>query len=188
MKNREPFHFKKILIVYNFWMIGVNAFLTYHVSQTFGVQECRGHLTGYGVINSFIHVIMYTYYGIASLGPKWQKYLWWKKYFTTMQMVQFIIGLSHCSLIFFYDCKIPKAIAWNLISRNEELLKVSPELMLTKPVLNFYKLNNLCTKLKSELFCIVLKRFRLLTMACTFLDSKAMIFRLSSTRGLKMVN
>ena len=31
---------------------------------------------------------MYTYYGLAALGPAWQKYLWWKKYMTTFQIVR----------------------------------------------------------------------------------------------------
>ena len=39
------------------------------------------------MINSFIHVVMYTYYGIAALGPQYQKYLWWKRYLTIMQLV-----------------------------------------------------------------------------------------------------
>ena len=30
---------------------------------------------------------MYTYYGLAAMGPAWQKYLWWKKYMTTFQIV-----------------------------------------------------------------------------------------------------
>lgn len=38
-------------------------------------------------INSFIHVVMYSYYGLAAFGPHMQKYLWWKKYLTIMQMV-----------------------------------------------------------------------------------------------------
>lgn len=44
-----------------------------------------------GVINSFVHIIMYTYYLLAALLPQYQKYLWWKKYITTLQMVKFII-------------------------------------------------------------------------------------------------
>lgn len=37
--------------------------------------------------NSFIHVLMYTYYGLAALGPHIAKYLWWKKYLTILQLV-----------------------------------------------------------------------------------------------------
>jgi len=46
-----------------------------------------------GTLNAFIHVIMYSYYYLASLGPGVQKYLWWKKYITKMQITQFAIAL-----------------------------------------------------------------------------------------------
>lgn len=46
-------------------------------------------------INSGIHVLMYGYYGLAAFGPKIQKYLWWKKYLTIIQMVQ-----KHSSSLF----------------------------------------------------------------------------------------
>ncbi|KAH9374256.1 hypothetical protein HPB48_005576 [Haemaphysalis longicornis] len=42
-------------------------------------------------LNSFVHVVMYTYYLLANMGPKVRKYLWWKKYLTTLQIVQFVI-------------------------------------------------------------------------------------------------
>nr|CAD7434094.1 unnamed protein product [Timema monikensis] len=48
-----------------------------------------GHGTLLGLINSFVHIIMYSYYLFAGLGPRFQKYLWWKKHLTTMQMVRF---------------------------------------------------------------------------------------------------
>ncbi|XP_054706391.1 elongation of very long chain fatty acids protein 7-like [Uloborus diversus] len=43
-----------------------------------------------GIINGVVHVIMYTYYGLAAAGVK-QEYLWWKKYLTRLQMAQFIV-------------------------------------------------------------------------------------------------
>ena len=39
------------------------------------------------LVNSFIHVVMYSYYALSSLGPHMQKYLWWKKYITKLQLV-----------------------------------------------------------------------------------------------------
>ena len=45
-----------------------------------------GHESFGGFINSIVHVIMYSYYFLAALGPKYQKYLWWKKYLTSLQM------------------------------------------------------------------------------------------------------
>ncbi|CAF1135254.1 unnamed protein product [Rotaria magnacalcarata] len=47
------------------------------------------------IINSFIHVIMYGYYGLSACGPKIQKYLWWKRYITQAQMLQFVAVIIH---------------------------------------------------------------------------------------------
>lgn len=50
-----------------------------------------GHGTFIGVVNSFVHIIMYSYYLLAAMGPQYQKFLWWKKYITNMQMVSTVI-------------------------------------------------------------------------------------------------
>lgn len=41
--------------------------------------------------NAIVHVIMYTYYFLASLGPQYTKYLWWKKHLTKLQIFQFLL-------------------------------------------------------------------------------------------------
>ncbi|XP_050735194.1 elongation of very long chain fatty acids protein 4-like isoform X2 [Eriocheir sinensis] len=41
------------------------------------------------MMNSFVHVVMYAYYGLSALGPSMQKYLWWKKHITCIQLIQF---------------------------------------------------------------------------------------------------
>lgn len=46
-----------------------------------------GHSTFFGLLNTFVHIIMYAYYMAAAFGPQMQKYLWWKKYLTALQMV-----------------------------------------------------------------------------------------------------
>lgn len=38
---------------------------------------------------------MYSYYGLASLGPAIRPYLWWKRYITQLQIGQFIFGLCY---------------------------------------------------------------------------------------------
>ncbi|KAI8045005.1 hypothetical protein M5D96_001182 [Drosophila gunungcola] len=55
-----------------------------------------GHSTFFALLNSFVHIVMYFYYMIAAMGPKYQKYIWWKKYLTTFQM------------LLFRDCDYPK--------------------------------------------------------------------------------
>ncbi|XP_026472037.1 elongation of very long chain fatty acids protein AAEL008004-like [Ctenocephalides felis] len=67
-----------------------------------------GHGTFIGVINSFVHIIMYTYYMLAAMGPKYQKYIWWKKYITHLQMVQFCMAFLHSAQLLFYDCGFPR--------------------------------------------------------------------------------
>ncbi|KAG1658189.1 Elongation of very long chain fatty acids protein 4 [Nymphon striatum] len=38
------------------------------------------------LLNSFVHVLMYLYYGLSAFGPRIQKYLWWKRYLTIIQL------------------------------------------------------------------------------------------------------
>lgn len=46
-----------------------------------------GHGTLGNLINNAVHVVMYAYYMLAAMGPEVQKYLWWKKHLTTVQLV-----------------------------------------------------------------------------------------------------
>lgn len=50
-------------------------------------------------VNSFVHTIMYTYYFLATFGPKIQPYLWWKKYLTSLQIAQFVLILIQLTTI-----------------------------------------------------------------------------------------
>jgi len=54
-------------------------------------REPGGYNTLFAFLNSFVHIVMYMYYGLAALGPGVQKYLWWKKYITILQIGQFVI-------------------------------------------------------------------------------------------------
>jgi hypothetical protein len=55
------------------------------------------------LLNSFVHIFMYSYYFVTSLGfkPKW------KKYVTTLQLIQFLTFIAHSLLNFFYGCDYP---------------------------------------------------------------------------------
>ncbi|KAM9073617.1 very long chain fatty acid elongase 4-like isoform 4-T8 [Megaptera novaeangliae] len=39
-----------------------------------------------GMLNSLVHVFMYLYYELASLGPRLRPYLWWKRHLTILQL------------------------------------------------------------------------------------------------------
>ncbi|CAG2116605.1 unnamed protein product [Medioppia subpectinata] len=42
-------------------------------------------------VNSIVHTVMYSYYLLSSFGPWIQPYLWWKRYITRIQLLQFVI-------------------------------------------------------------------------------------------------
>ena len=59
------------------------------VFMSFGVVKYYpgGNIVFYGMLNSMVHTVMYLYYMLAAMGPEWQKFLWWKKHITRIQMV-----------------------------------------------------------------------------------------------------
>lgn len=55
-------------------------------------------------INSFVHMIMYTYYLMSSFDGM-KKYLhWFKPLITIMQLVQFVLIMGHCIVAILPSC------------------------------------------------------------------------------------
>lgn len=63
-----------------------------------------------GLLNTFVHIVMYSYYGLAALGPHMQKYLWWKRYLTSLQLVQFVLLTIHTGYNLFTECDFPDSM------------------------------------------------------------------------------
>ncbi|VEN49055.1 unnamed protein product [Callosobruchus maculatus] len=83
------------------------------MSVWFGVKFTPGgHSTFFGFLNTFVHIIMYSYYMLSAMGPEIQKYLWWKKYITTLQMIQFVAIMVHAFQLLFTECNYPRAFVW----------------------------------------------------------------------------
>lgn len=83
------------------------------MSVWFGVKFTPGgHSTFFGFLNTFVHIVMYAYYMLSAFGPSIQKYLWWKKYLTTLQMIQFVGIMVHAFQLLFIDCNYPRAFVW----------------------------------------------------------------------------
>lgn len=53
---------------------------------------------------------MYVYYGLAAAGMK--RFLWWKRYMTAIQMIQFIAIFVHSFQLLFRDCDYPRGFMW----------------------------------------------------------------------------
>lgn len=93
----------------------------HHAGMAFGTWTAvkflpGGHFIFLGTINSFVHVVMYSYYLATSFrmdGP------WWKKYITQLQLVQFCLLLLHDLILAFHqDCGFPKWTVVVLIPQN----------------------------------------------------------------------
>ncbi|WAR03132.1 ELOV4-like protein [Mya arenaria] len=166
MRNREPFQLNNAMMIYNFCLVVLNAYIFYEGSEladrlarncwffffsksielmdtvffmlrkkntqiTFlhlyhhstmpliwyiGVKYAPGGESYFSAsINSGIHVLMYTYYLLAAMGPSMQKFLWWKRYMTVMQLMQFWGILFHTSYAIYTDCGYPNMYNWALI-------------------------------------------------------------------------
>jgi len=60
-------------------------------------------------LNSGVHTVMYLYYGLSALGPHVQPFLWWKKYITSLQLLQFTLAIAHGLRALFQDCEFPRS-------------------------------------------------------------------------------
>ncbi|XP_035222946.1 elongation of very long chain fatty acids protein 1-like [Stegodyphus dumicola] len=69
-------------------------------------SEPGGYNSFFPLANSFVHVIMYTYYGVAAIGDHVKVHLWFKKYITMTQMIQFVLVLYYMFSRPFYGCQI----------------------------------------------------------------------------------
>uniref|UniRef100_A0AAG5DCG4 Elongation of very long chain fatty acids protein n=1 Tax=Anopheles atroparvus TaxID=41427 RepID=A0AAG5DCG4_ANOAO len=78
-----------------------------------------GHAVFMGFINSFVHVVMYFYYFLTSVSPKFKGNLWWKKYITQLQIIQFgMIFLQWFVLLFQPNCNFPKWPVFVILPQN----------------------------------------------------------------------
>ncbi|KAI1280344.1 putative protein for very long chain fatty acid elongation [Halotydeus destructor] len=180
MENRKPFHFRNLMVVYNFSLVAISLYMFYEMGKIirWGKYsfECRpvdysndpvalrmcylgwlflmtkyvefadtvffvlrkkqnqvttlhvihhsvvpisvwvavkyasgGGNTLFPFLNTGVHTVMYLYYGLSALGPHMQKYLWWKKYLTTLQLTQFALVMALATQMVLTDCKFPKS-------------------------------------------------------------------------------
>lgn len=92
-----------------------------------------------GLINSFVHVVMYMYYGLAALGPQMHTYLWWKHYLTSLQLLQFFIVTIHTAVNLYADCDFPDSM---------NIIVLGYALSLIALFSNFYHQNYISKKTK----------------------------------------
>lgn len=78
-----------------------------------------GHPWLFGVLNCFVHVIMYSYYFGSVYNTELKTNLFIKKSITQLQIIQFIFSIFHLSIPFFLDnCNYPRGVLIFAISQN----------------------------------------------------------------------
>lgn len=79
------------------------------IGWLFTAYSPGGHVIYFGIINCFVHVIMYSYYLVTALYPEYGRSAWWKKHLTQMQMVQFVLITTHSLVVALNpNCSFPK--------------------------------------------------------------------------------
>lgn len=83
-----------------------------------------GSVTFFSLLNCFIHAVMYGYYLLAACGPRVQKYLWWKKYLTALQIVRIVYTKINVFSIFHYTVIVGKCDSLNSASSINSKTKI----------------------------------------------------------------
>ncbi|CAH0391946.1 unnamed protein product [Bemisia tabaci] len=82
-----------------------------------------GHGMSLGLLNNFVHAVMYSYYLLSALRPEYKRSNWMKKKVTQLQMIQFFMLILHFSLPFFQpNCNYPLWICFIILPQYSFML------------------------------------------------------------------
>ncbi|KAI8425186.1 hypothetical protein MSG28_007010 [Choristoneura fumiferana] len=76
-----------------------------------------GHMTMLVTINSFVHMVMYTYYLLTSWDDSFKYSLWWKKYVTQIQIFSYLM-IHFGALLVKRECRFPPQPAYIMFPQN----------------------------------------------------------------------
>jgi len=76
-----------------------------------------GHVFLICMFNVLVHIVMYGYYYASSQSQNVQESLWWKKYLTLGQLVQFLLMFLHCMYTYFQpNCSASRGVIYVISS------------------------------------------------------------------------
>ncbi|XP_004533426.1 elongation of very long chain fatty acids protein F-like [Ceratitis capitata] len=112
--------YKQVTILHVYHHIMMTTFVFLYIR----IQGSGGHSSTIAMLNTVVHTVMYVYYLLSSIDPKWKKSLWWKKYITQMQIVQFFIDFIHqlWPLAIARNCDIEKS--WSYIALTQATVMI----------------------------------------------------------------
>uniref|UniRef100_A0A8C5JXY8 Elongation of very long chain fatty acids protein n=1 Tax=Jaculus jaculus TaxID=51337 RepID=A0A8C5JXY8_JACJA len=103
------YYFSKLLefMVTFFFILPKNHHQTTVLIWWFVMNWVHCGLSYFGAtLNSFILVLMYSYCGLSCV-PSMHPYLWWKRYITRGQLVQFVLTIIQTSCAVIWPCTFP---------------------------------------------------------------------------------
>lgn len=81
-----------------------------------------------GVVNTFVHSVMYFYYFITAFKPDLKKSIWWKKYITQIQLAQFaLLSVFFLRVALAKSCGYSKVFSWIVFIQNLYMLTLFGE-------------------------------------------------------------
>uniref|UniRef100_W8B6C7 Elongation of very long chain fatty acids protein n=1 Tax=Ceratitis capitata TaxID=7213 RepID=W8B6C7_CERCA len=95
----------------------------HHAGMVFGVYAfmtflAGSHSTMLGVINLFIHTVMYSYYFVTSVWPV-KRAVWWKRHITQLQLLQFGYLFIHFLMAIVRNhCQHPVIVSFVGVTQN----------------------------------------------------------------------
>ncbi|XP_030573105.1 elongation of very long chain fatty acids protein F-like [Drosophila novamexicana] len=103
---RKSYKQISFLHVYHHMMMVIGCYL---VMRFYGTG---GHFNALGMINSLVHTVMYFYYFLSAHYPGVKANIWWKKYITITQLIQFVALFLYTTyvLIFAKNCRFPSSL------------------------------------------------------------------------------
>jgi len=88
--------------------------VTIFLAWWIGLTWVPGGQAWFGLFcNSLVHAFMYAYYGL-SVFPSLRDKLWWKRYLTLFQLIQFVVVFIHTVRAIVTDCDYPRWPLWGL--------------------------------------------------------------------------
>ncbi|KAJ4291998.1 hypothetical protein N0V90_009897 [Kalmusia sp. IMI 367209] len=93
---------------------------TYHhagamLSMWSGIRYMSPPIWMFALVNSGIHAMMYTYYTVSALGVRVPQGI--KRTLTTMQITQFIVGVTFAALHLFVSYTVPVSVAYQVADK-----------------------------------------------------------------------
>lgn len=87
----------------------------FKISVWWGVKFLPGgHSTFFGFVNTFVHVVIYSYFLTITLFPATRRiFFWWKTFYPFFQIAQFLLIFVHAfQLLWKNECNYPIAFVY----------------------------------------------------------------------------